>query len=179
MAIGAVSDYDRSGGTTIGFAGQPPFPEPSLAVEPPAPYEPGQTVAVRASSMMPGRDAQIQQCLDDRCTALFRGVVAADGTFGADVVVQPVFQDRDGLDVVCEGQCVLRVGGIGLEGASAAPEPADVPLVFGAPGTVPAVVPARPAGTDHVGRRAGAEPAPATGDDAAGTTVPRDRAGGD
>ena len=141
VAIGAVSDYDRSGGTTIGFAGQPPFPVPSLVVEPPGPYQPGQTVSVRASSMVPGRDAQIQQCRGDRCTALFRGVVAADGTFGADVAVQTVFQDRDGLDVVCEGGCVLRVGGIGLEGASAAPEPADVPLAFGMPGTVPGEVP--------------------------------------
>ncbi|MET0461438.1 MAG: hypothetical protein ABW195_19480 [Ilumatobacteraceae bacterium] len=141
VAIGAVSDYDRSGGTTIGFTGQPPFPEPSVVVEPPGPYEPGQTVAVRASSMMPGREAQIRLCHGVRCTALFRGVVAADGTFGADVVVQPMFQDRDGLDVVCEGQCVLRVGGIGLEQASAAPEPADIPVLFGTPGTVPIAMP--------------------------------------
>ena len=138
IAIGAVSDYDRSGGTTIGFAGQPPFPVPVLAVDPPAPFTPDQVVAVRASSMMPGREAQILECLDDRCAPLFRGVVADDGTFGADVAVYQVFQDADGLDVVCEGGCVLRVGGIGLEGASAAPEPADVPLVFGTPETVPA-----------------------------------------
>lgn len=133
VAIGAVSDYDRSGGSFVGFAGAPPFPEPALVVEPPGPYEPGQTVSVRAAGLLWPRLAQLLQCRDERCVVLHRGQVAADGTFGADVAVQPLFPVGGGEDVACEGACVIRVDGIGVNGASSAPMPPPVPIEFTAP----------------------------------------------
>lgn len=130
VAIGAVSDYDRSGGSFVGFAGAPPFPEPTLVVEPPGPYAPGQLVAVRAAGLVPPRDAQVLQCRDLRCTMLAGGIVAPDGTFVADVAAHPVFVDQDGGEVVCEDACVLAVTGIGVDESTAAPTPPPVPITF-------------------------------------------------
>jgi hypothetical protein len=52
VALGAVSDYDRSGGAAIGFAEQPPFPEPIFTVSAPGPYLPDHVADVVVTGMM-------------------------------------------------------------------------------------------------------------------------------
>ena len=79
VAVGAVGDYDRSGGAPVGFAGQPPFPETTLRVAVPGPYAPDQVVDVAAAGLLWPREAQIQLCRTELCIALFRGRVARTG----------------------------------------------------------------------------------------------------
>ena len=136
VAIGAVSDYDRSGGTAIGFAGPPRSPavarrraRPRCTSRAPSPC--------RRRPCCPAHDAEILPVPGRPVRCPVPGPRRRRRHGGADVVVEPMFRDHDGLDVVCEGQCVLRVGGIGLDESSAAPEPVDVPFAFGPPGSVP------------------------------------------
>ena len=124
------SDYDRSGGHDDRVRRRsrrsPCRCSPSIRRRP---TTPDQVVAVRASSMMPGREAQIRECLDDRCAR------AVPGRRGRRRHVRRRRRRLPGVPGrrrarrrAARATCVLRVGGIGLEGASAAPEPADVPL---------------------------------------------------
>jgi hypothetical protein len=133
VALGAVSDYDRSGGSFVAFAGAPPFPEPSLALDPPGPYVPGQPVTVHATGLLAPREVQVEQCRDEQCVVVARGRVAPDGTFDAAVAAQPSFIAAGGTVVVCEDACVLRVSGIGVPGTTSAPNAAAVSLAFTPP----------------------------------------------
>ena len=72
VAIGAVSDYDRSGGSFVDFADAPPFPEPTLVVDPPGPYTDGQPVTVVGAGLLATRQIQVLQCLGLRCVAAGR-----------------------------------------------------------------------------------------------------------
>lgn len=130
IAIGAVGDYDRSGGTAIGFVGQPAFAEPSLAVSGVAPYEPGATVDVNASGLLWPREVAVHLCLGEQCAALARGRVTADGTFVTPVVVPSSFTLADGTPVSCETTCELRLAYLALEGTTQAPEPPPHPVTF-------------------------------------------------
>lgn len=130
IAIGAVSNYDRSGGSYIDFAGAPPFPEPSFSVAPDGPYTPGQEVITAAEGLMPGRLVQVEQCLSQEpCVPLARGFSAEDGTFVAGVTVNSVLY-VDGEALECAERCSLRLNGVGVEGQSSAPLPSAVPLAF-------------------------------------------------
>ncbi|MGI9031011.1 MAG: hypothetical protein ACR2HP_13675 [Ilumatobacteraceae bacterium] len=130
VAIGAVNDYDRSGGSFVNFQGAPAFAETGMLVDPLGPYTPGQVVNVGAAGLIPTRDVELVQCLGDACLLLQRGQVDADGTFIASGAVEPVLTSPDGGPLPCGTSCVLRVQGTGLRSASAAPMPADIPIEF-------------------------------------------------
>jgi len=133
IAIGAVGDYDRSGGTAIGFAGQPAFAEPSLTVSGQAPYEPGALVDITGSGLLWPREVAIRLCAaaqPDQCATAARGRVAADGTFVASVALPPSFVVADGTAVSCEGGCHLRLDYLGLDGTTEAPTPEPYPVTF-------------------------------------------------
>ena len=145
LAIGAADDYDRSGGTYVNLAGAPPFPEPTTTVDPPGPYTAGQEVTVQAAGLVPGRPAQVVQCVgEDHCASLSQGRVGADGTYGATVAIGASV-DVDGDVRPCADACTLAVRGIGLPEQTTAPVPAAVPLgpiagegaVAGTPTTAP------------------------------------------
>lgn len=134
IAIGAAENYDRSGGTYVNFAGAPPFPEPTFAVEPAGPYTPGQTVTARATRLPAGRLYQVQQCAGDVCVPRARGFSAPDGTFTIEVPVNSAVE-QDGEVVACAEVCTLQLTGVGPENATTAPFPDPLPLAFrpGAP----------------------------------------------
>lgn len=137
IAVGAVGDYDRSGGTAIGFSGQPAFPEPTLIVSGGAPYEPGTVVDVVGSGLLWPREVEVQLCTDDEggegeaaCATLARDRVAADGTYVGSVGLPSSFVLADGTVVSCEAGCALRLGYVALAGTSRAPEPLPYPVAF-------------------------------------------------
>lgn len=130
VALGAVSDYDRSGGTFVDFAGAPPFATPTISLDPTGPYVPGQVVTVHGATLLAPREVQVEQCRDARCAVLARGRVAPDGTFDAEVAVAPTFVAVDGSEVTCDDGCVVRVSGIGLPEATSAPAPEPLPITF-------------------------------------------------
>lgn len=152
IAIGATTDYDRSGGSYIDFAGAPPFPEPSMAVDPAGPYTPGQQVEVRGTDLIPSRLYKVEQCRDEICASLAQGPVAADGTFGATVAVNSVVPQADDDPVACDDRCTLRINGVGPEGASSVPFPDPVPLAFlpGDPAPVSTTQPPGPSSAPEV-----------------------------
>ncbi len=134
VAIGAVANYDRSGGSYLAFDGAPPFPQPTMATAPAGPYQPGQQVAAQVRSLVPGRSIRIRQCVGIVCQDLADGQADALGSADLAVVLQPAVVDpATGDEVPCDGRCVLRATGIGVKGASSAPLPHDVALAFTAP----------------------------------------------
>jgi len=145
VAVGAVGDYDRSGGAPVGFAGQPPFPEPTLTVAVPGPYASDQVVDVAAAGLLWPREAQIQLCRAEQCIALFRGRVALDGTLASPVPLPWSFVLADGTVVTCDAGCELRVGYLALPDSTQAPTAAALLVEFTAvdPAAppVPATVP--------------------------------------
>lgn len=155
IGMGAVSDYDRSGGTYVNFAGAPAFTEPTMTMEPGGPLAPGQQVVARFAGLVPLRAIRVQQCIEDRCQNLVDGKADAAGAVALTVAPQPSIVDEETGDVVaCEGRCVLRGNGIGVKGASSQPFPADILLSFttaepSAPVTTapPTTVPPPPATT--------------------------------
>ena len=52
IGVGAVANYDRSGGTYVAFADAPPFAEPAVSVTPGGPYAAGQQVTVDATGLV-------------------------------------------------------------------------------------------------------------------------------
>lgn len=129
LAIGAAGNYDRSGGAYINLAGSPPFPEPTLAVSPEGPYEPGQAVTVTAGGAVAGRLAQVLQCAgEDHCAPVSRGRTGADGVFTATVAVGNIVV-VDGVAVSCDdAPCTLRFAGLGPVDASSQPFPPPYPI---------------------------------------------------
>lgn len=130
LAIGAAADYDRSGGTYINFADAPPFPEPTVGIDPVGPYTAGQEVAVLAGGLVPGRQYQVLQCVGedrDHCAALTMGRVAEDGTYGATVAIGSAV-DVEGDVRECGDDCALLVRGVGLPEQTTAPVPDAIPL---------------------------------------------------
>ncbi len=127
IGVGAVSNYDQSGGAYIDFAGAPPFAQPELTADPGGPYVPGQEVTARATGLVPLRGYRLQQCKGEVCEDLGDATADADGTVTAAVVLQPdVDGPETGDEVDCDGGCVLRLNGIGVKGGSSAPLPDDV-----------------------------------------------------
>jgi hypothetical protein len=128
LAIGAASDYDRSGGTYINFADAPPFPEPSVAIDPPGPYTAGQEVTVQAAGLVAGRQYQVEQCVgDEHCASLAMGRASAEGTYGATVAIGSAVE-VDGVVEDCGNVCTLAVRGVGLPDQTTADPPAPIPL---------------------------------------------------
>lgn len=131
IGMGAISNYDQSGGSYINFAGAPPFPEPAMVLDPAGPYAPGQLVVAKVGALLPGRPVRLSQCIEDRCQKLIDGKAGANGAVDLGVVLQPsIVDDETGDEIACDDRCVLRANGIGVKGASSAPRPADVPLAF-------------------------------------------------
>jgi hypothetical protein len=130
VALGAVSDYDRSGGAAIGFAEQPPFPEPIFTVSAPGPYLPDHVVDVVVTGMMWPREIEVQLCRGDHCIAVARGRVAPTATFAAPIALPWSFTTTDGTVVTCDADCELRVGYLALPETSDAPIPHALPLTF-------------------------------------------------
>lgn len=177
IGMGAVSNYDKSGGTYVNFAGAPAFAEPSLVVEPGGPVTPGQQVVARFAGLVPLRAIRVQQCLEDRCQNLVDGAADAAGTAALTVAPQPSIVDAETGDVLaCEGRCVLRGTGIGVEGASSQPFPADVALTFTAEEPSAPVTTAPPTTAPDPGSGAvppgTAPPKPATDPTNPATTAP-------
>ena len=135
VGMGAISDYDRSGGSYIGFEGQPDFAEPSLSVDPagdPAgTFAPGQAITVQVEGWVSKRQVRISQCVGNQCQTLQDGKADDDGNASLDITLQPTIVDSEtGEQIACEDQCVLRANGIGTKGQTSAPLPDDVELAF-------------------------------------------------
>lgn len=131
IGIGAISNYDRSGGSYIQFDEAPDFPEPLATVSPAGELTPGQQVQVQVTRWPAKRSTRVQQCIEDRCEDLLDGRAGAEGTYTATVTVNGSII-VDGQETPCDGRCVLRVNGIGLKGQSSQKIAPDVPLVFAA-----------------------------------------------
>lgn len=129
VAMGAVSDYDRSGGTYVNFAAAPPFPEPRAAVTPSKDLAPGGSVTVEASGLIADRQVQVRQCVAKRCAVLGAAKVSGYGTVRFDVKVFPQVRDGSG-EVACDDRCTVAVDGIGVIGASSAPMPGQLDIRF-------------------------------------------------
>jgi hypothetical protein len=140
VAVGAVSDYDRSGGAAIGFVGQPAFPAPTFTVAAPGPYVPDQLVDVIAAGLQWLREVQVQLCAGEQCVALARGRVAADGTFAGSVALSWAFTLADATVVTCGDGCSIGVTYLALPDSTRAPLPATIPVEF--TGVDPAAPPA-------------------------------------
>lgn len=136
VGVGAISNYDRSGGTYIDFADAPDFEQPTLAVTPAGAVTPGQAVVAELRGWVPKRSVRFSQCLGDVCQALADAPTDETGAVDQQLVLQPTLLDDEGRFVAdCEDRCVLRAEGIGpkpTDGATAshAPFPDDVPLAF-------------------------------------------------
>ena len=140
IAVGAVGDYDRSGGAAIGFVGQAAFPAPTFTVSAPGPYVPDQLVDVIAAGLLWPREVHVQLCAGEQCVALARGRVAADGTFAGSVALPWAFTLADGTIATCENGCSIGVTYLALPDSTRAPLPATIPVEFA--GVDPAVPPA-------------------------------------
>lgn len=155
VGVGAIANYDRSGGTYIDFAEAPDFEQPTLTVSPGGAATPGQPVLAQVRGWVPKRSVRLSQCVEDRCQKLADAKVDALGAVDQQVVLQPTLvDDEDGEEIACEDRCVLRAVGIGPKGsnganASHAPFPDDVPITFTStevslPATTTTVAPAPP-----------------------------------
>lgn len=134
VGIGAVDNYDRSGGAYIGFADAPDFATPTLTVDPSGPLAAGQDVNVAITGWVSKRAVRLQQCAGDVCQDLLDGKAGDDGSYNATVTVgNAVIDPESGATVSCDGGCVLKANGIGVEGASSQPFPEPIPLEFGLP----------------------------------------------
>lgn len=184
LAIGAADNYDRSGGSYVNFADAPPFPEPTLTVDPPGPYPPGQEVTVVAGGSIAGRPAQVLQCAgEEHCVPLSQGRVAADGTYAATVTIGSAVE-LDGQTVTCEdaGGCTLVYTGIGVPDATSQPFPPPYPIELlpgeATVGPVEASSGPAPAGPGSVqppsteAPTASTEPAPSTAEVVPSTELP-------
>lgn len=131
VAVGAVADYDRSGGAYVQFAGAPDFPTPTVSVAPTQGLADGQAVQVMARAMVPGRTYLVEQCAtDDRCVPLAYGRPGDDGSVTTSVIVQRELAATGAGPVDCAMGCELRVGYVGPEGGSSVPLPAPVAITF-------------------------------------------------
>ncbi len=138
IGMGAISDYDRSGGVYIDFAGAPEFPVPTFTVSPdPAQLVPGQEVQVDVTQWVPGRQIRIQQCIADdggfdgseRCEPLLDTRADADGAFNGLVVVNAEVVTDSGAEA-CADDCFLQATGIGIREGTTAPFPDPVAIDF-------------------------------------------------
>ena len=162
IGVGAVSNYDQSGGAYIGFSGAPPFAKPVLTLDPAGPYTAGQSVHTHVSGYAPGRAIRVQQCRGTHCEKVVDAKTDASGVADVDAVLQTNVVDAvSGQTFECEDRCTLRVTGIGVKGASSAPQPDPVPLTF----TTAAVTTTAPVALGP------ATTAPATSAPAQGTTT--------
>ena len=131
IGMGAISNYDQSGGTYINFGGAPAFPEPELKIDPAGPHAPGQSVTAQIRGWVPLRAIRVQQCRGGTCQKLVDAKADALGAANLAVVVQPSIVDEvTGTEIPCDGKCVLQANGIGVKGGSSAPLPAPVSLTF-------------------------------------------------
>jgi hypothetical protein len=138
LGMGAISNYDRSGGVYINFAGAPEFAAPTFQVSPdPGQLTPGQQVQVDVTGWVPGRQIRIRQCAlgeggfdgTERCQPLLDTRADGAGAFTGTVTVNAEVVDDDGA-VPCEGNCVLEATGIGIPEGTTAPVPAAVAISF-------------------------------------------------
>ncbi len=142
LGMGAISNYDRSGGVYIDFEGAPEFPVPTLGVTgSEGQLTPGQEVAVQVGSWVPERLLRLEQCVvgadgyddEDPCEPVLDTRADGGGALTAAVVLNAVVV-VDGSEHPCDDTCVLRATGIGVPEGTTAPFPDPVPLRF-APGT--------------------------------------------
>ena len=138
IGMGAISNYDRSGGVYINFTGAPEFPLPTFTVAPdPTQLTPGQEVQVDVAQWVPGRQIRIQQCIlgdggldgSQRCEPLLDTRADANGAFSGTVVVNAEVVDDAGAEP-CAGNCVLQATGIGIPEGTTAPFPDVVAIDF-------------------------------------------------
>lgn len=136
VGMGAVSNYDRSGGAYIDFAAAPDFPQPTMTIAPEGPVVPGAPLTVSLGNLPPNRSIRLSQCVDDLCVTLVDTKAGATGAVDQVVSLQPAFQDPvSGRTVACENRCVLQARAIGpttVLGAMAshAPVPEDIAVTF-------------------------------------------------
>ena len=183
LGMGAISNYDRSGGVYIRFEGSPDFPVPSLSVPgSEGGLTPGQEVQVQVSAWVPGRLIRLQQCAAgadgyddaDPCETLLDTRADEAGNLSTALVLNAAVI-VDGREVACAPGCVLRATGIGVPEGTTAPLPDPVPLRF-TPGTEGVTTTSHAATTTStttittaVGVAPGSEGDPATTTSIAGT----------
>jgi hypothetical protein len=154
VAMGALSDYDRSGGTAISFdpEGLTPLELPTLEAAPAEGLADGDRILVTGTGHRPGALVHLELCsldpstcwmvgeqveMDDgpdcpECSWFEYGLRAdADGTIAGDVEVWRYLPGAPGSYVDCAvSTCVLRASGSDLP-------PAPVPLGFDGGGEPP------------------------------------------
>ena len=145
LGMGAISNYDRSGGVYINFAGAPAFEVPTLSVDgADTGLLPGQPTKVTVTGWVLTRAMRVQQCRVDgtdteQCQTVFEAA-PDEAVFTFDLMLNPTLL-VDGREVPCGTDCILRATGVGVSIGSTAPQPDPVKLLFATPDTVTETVP--------------------------------------
>lgn len=138
VAMGALSDYDRSGGAGIEFApGGPPVELPTVTVTPTEDLADGDVVHVVAEGLIPGSVTSLSVCSSDPAVCWQTGErieptmdvpwglpVDADGRLEGDV---PVWRFLPGPEPGTYADCAVSACSLRLDGETAPP---TVPLRF-------------------------------------------------
>ncbi len=126
LGMGAISNYDRSGGVYVTFSGSPELMVPAVSLS-----DPG---TVQVTGWVPERMVRIQQCApgedgfgdNDPCLTLADAPADTTGSLTVPVTLTRTFI-IDGTEVVCD-PCVLRATGLGVSIGSTAPVPEPIPV---------------------------------------------------
>jgi hypothetical protein len=133
IGMGAIENYDRSGGTTVSFDPSiPPLPAPTFAVEPSTGVVHGQVVHVSGDGFF--SDVYLGQCTADGMWCAGIGTVPElDGHVESDVTVWRYLPGPSWMPVDCAaspGACVLTASPM----TNGSADPNTVPLTFDASG---------------------------------------------
>lgn len=131
IGMGAIENYDRSGGTTVSFDPSiPPLPPPTFGVEPSTGLVHGQIVEVSGDGF--SSDVFLSQCTPDgQWCAGIGSFTETDGRIEADVKVWRYLAGPSWATVDCAasaGACVLTASPL-VNGSS---QPSNIDLVFAA-----------------------------------------------
>jgi hypothetical protein len=114
VAMGAIADYDRSGGIAVDFDPAGPLPnQPTIAIAPATGLHHGQTVTVTGAGFAAGANVEIVECgnASTACDHLADGIAAPDGTLSVTTEVEAFVPLPAGAATAClsyPGACVLR-----------------------------------------------------------------------
>jgi hypothetical protein len=118
IAVGAISDYDQSGGASVTFdPAIPPIPDPFATIDPGPPYVDGQVVTVTVGNVAPGSQWWASQCADDGheggCSDELTAFADGDGRVAFQITVRHTHKSAQG-EMDCTSAnvwCSINVGG--------------------------------------------------------------------
>lgn len=138
LGMGAISDYDRSGGAYINFEGAPEFEVPALSVAgADTGLSPGRPTPISVTGWVAQRMVRLQQCFTggdgvEQCQTVFDGAADQGGRVDVELVLNSSIL-VDGAEIRCGTNCELRATGIGVPEGTTAPLPEPVRLLFATP----------------------------------------------